>query len=344
MTLASAYELTDEVVQWRGQFHGFPSELQGDLVAVVWSVGELGDPAGRLSTQQQEQPGRPVDGVQTVIVGEAPYQCPSLVLSDDMRGEVPRVKRNMQRRGVTAPTGPEQEGADIGPLGGSLDEPDVHVLLRAPGEAGAVFMEPFQQQHEDPDVMSGTGGLSGGDIFGVREAAQAPQRVPHDTAAQDLAFGGVFDTGVGLGQEGLQRDQLFVAGGQGAADHQHGAQMLGALDGWEPVENLVGDRPCVGSQGFHDRPAHDGLGDPPQQSGGWTRSNASKTGLSSGRIVSRVPVRTSHRLRRATQAVHSPRWKSRSTLPHSAQERRARGAWPQQVWHSGSPSGRPITR
>jgi hypothetical protein len=83
-------ELADQVVQRFWEFGGYPSELQGDLVAMLGDVlgGESADTARGLGEQQQKQAGSPVCDVQLVVVDESLNHGPALVLADDPGGEV----------------------------------------------------------------------------------------------------------------------------------------------------------------------------------------------------------------------------------------------------------------
>jgi Tfp pilus assembly protein PilW len=68
------------------------AEADGDLVAVAGDLadGERGDTARGLAVEQDQAPGGPVDGLESVVVQEPGCQFPAAVAGD--RGPVPPLR------------------------------------------------------------------------------------------------------------------------------------------------------------------------------------------------------------------------------------------------------------
>ena len=84
--------------------------------------------------------------------------------------------------------------------------------------------------------------LLGGDVVPFRFPAEPPQVVPGGVAADDPAFGQVFDLAALLPGPPFELGEAFVTGGQDAAGHEDLAQVAGDLAGRVAVERAVAGR------------------------------------------------------------------------------------------------------
>src|ERR1017187_1357097 len=227
VALAGRGQAQHEAGERFGEHDGFPAEPRVHFVVAGLDVaeGEAADGGGLLSVEQEEQPGDPVPGLESVVMQQVPGLRPASFGIDDAGGASPPGGRKVQA-GQLLVAGPADEVPGMAALAGARrGRPLVEVALRAGGQREPACGQPVQERRGGSDVPSGDVGLAAGRVGAADPLAQPAQYVPDRVAVQGLLLLPVSPAGDGLRDPAFELDEVLVAGGQRSGGDQDAAQM-----------------------------------------------------------------------------------------------------------------------
>ena len=169
MAAAPVEEVEDEAGEWFGQRDGVGAEPQAHCVfgGSHMLEGEAADRGGGLCVEEHEQPGDPVDGVDSVVVEQPPGLGPAGLGVVGAGWALPPGCRELQA-GQLVLFGPAGEVARVAAVAGLVaGQPGVEVCLAGVGQGVAAGGEPVEQRDGGFDVAFDGDCLGAGGVGGV---------------------------------------------------------------------------------------------------------------------------------------------------------------------------------
>ena len=154
MTATSGDEAGDQAGEQLGQCHGFAAEPKAHFAVGGLDMleGEAADRGGGLCVEEHEQAGDPVDGIDGMVVQQAPGLCPAGLGVDGTGWAVPSGCGEVQA-GQLVSSGPAHEVPGFAAVAGLVaGQPGVEVRLPGVGQGAAACFEPVEQGDGVPDV------------------------------------------------------------------------------------------------------------------------------------------------------------------------------------------------
>src|SRR5690606_7641192 len=153
---------------------------------------------------------------------------------------------NVERRQVPGSGGPGPEGARV-VCAADVDEPGVDVHLAAGGRGAAAVAEVSEEAAGGGEFGAGPVGGPGLQGRAVETAAEAAEQVGAGEQRDERLVAGVSGGGEGS-SEGLQAEQVLVAGGQRSGGDEESTQVVDGAAGAAAVEGVMRHRQATGGE------------------------------------------------------------------------------------------------